>query len=190
MEVWKFLYACAFCVCVFVCVQTASPPPSLDFVICEGCAEALLACVCVRLCAQNFIMHPRGCNSGCASAREHGETLFTVFFFFRRLDCMTAADGGVVLVVVEVVEGGCWIRRGMEEEGAGRDGGGVIRRLTGEPLSFMLIEGARTELHRQLTCPSRCSLWFSTSVKTGSHFVSPLFICLTTQNIMEHRGAQ
>lgn len=24
----------------------------------------------------------------------------------------------------------------------------------------------------------------------GSHFVSPLFICLTTQNIMEHCGAQ
>lgn len=96
----------------------------------------------------------------------------------------------VVLVVVEVVVGGCWIRLWKVEEGAGRDGGGVIRRLTGEPLSFMLIEGARTELHRQLTCPSRCSLWFSTSVKTGSHFVSPLFICLTTQNIMEHRGAQ
>lgn len=127
------------------------------------------------------------------SAREHGETLFTVCFFFP-LPAARPHDSSrrrsVRGLVVEAAVGGCWIRRGVGGEGAGRDGGGVIRRLTGEPLSFMLIEGARTELHRQLTCPSRCSLWFSTSVKTGSHFVSPLFICLTTQNIMEHRGAQ
>lgn len=102
---------------------------------------------------------------------------------------MTAASIGV--------RGGGWGLEVCVEEVGGKesewvmgDSARVIQRLTGEPLSFMLIEGACTELYRQLTCPSRCSLWFSTSVKTGSHFVSPLFICLTTQNIMEHCGAQ
>lgn len=159
-------------------IQTASP----IFPFSEGSAEGLLACVCI------FVLRILSCTC-VRTCRD----VYLFFSLFLQRNYMTVADverERLVLVVEEVVVGGGRIRRRMREEGAGRDSGRVIRRLTGEPLSFMLIEGACTELHRQLTCPSRCSLWFSTSVKTGSHFVSPLFICLTTQNIMEHRGAQ
>jgi len=40
----------------------------------------------------------------------------------------------------------------------------------------MLIEGAYTELYWQLTCPSRCSLWFSTSVKTKAVILLHLYL--------------
>lgn len=84
--------ACVGRFCECMCAQTASPPSS-GFVICEGRAEALLACARVfapriSLCTRVLVT---------ASAREHGETLFAVFlllFFSRRLDCMTAADVG------------------------------------------------------------------------------------------------
>lgn len=40
----------------------------------------------------------------------------------------------------------------------------------------MLIGGAYTELYWQLTCPSRCSLWFSTSVKTEAVILLHLYL--------------
>lgn len=40
----------------------------------------------------------------------------------------------------------------------------------------MLIEGAYTEVYWQLTCPSRCSLWFSTSVKTEAVILLHLYL--------------
>lgn len=72
----------------------------------------------------------------------------------RRLDRMTAASSH-------------WVRG---------DSARVIQRLTGELFSFMLIEGTYTELYWQLTCPSRCSLWFSTSVKTEAVILLHLYL--------------
>lgn len=103
----------------------------LDFVICEGYAEALLACVSVCI----FVLRISLCTRVVvtASAREHGETLFIVlgFFFFRRLDCMTAADGGVRECGVGGGGGGGavagldvgWERKGRRETAAGLYGG-------------------------------------------------------------------
>ena len=71
------------------------------------------------------------------------------------------------------------------------DSARVIQRLTGELFSFMLIEGG---LHRTLlTVNMPFKVFFVVQhfcQDRGSHFASPLFICLTTQNIMEHCGAQ
>lgn len=182
------------CVCVHVCtcrgilcvhVHKLCEPTLFGFCNLQG-LRGSFARVCARapvcrisLCVCVFVT---------ASVREHGEMLFTAFSVARLHDGSRHRGR----------RGGGWgcaskrwgVKGGKESEWVMGDSARVIQRLTGEPLSFMLIEGACTELYRQLTCPSRCSLWFSTSVKTGSHFVSPLFICLTTQNIMEHCGAQ